>query len=259
MITHEEKPKQEIFVVLGSSHSSRLEAVWQIIDFLHFNGEKTAVCVHESEIDFPESKTKERAIEKGMIVTTWSIDEKSATLTKTPDATEEERVTIFVGHGKHYLVDTIEALSKWLPDSPFELQRIITWVDGDKYANTENAKSWYECCFNFSDLVILDEFKDLPLSWLKEIKDHFKTESMPCIVENTKKGRLQNLHTIVDNLLLRVSQVFEQSNEIQVEYEIEGDEEDDELADEEDLNKPIMDPYFERVIDGKRAKPVPKF
>lgn len=246
----------DLFVVLGASHPQRIEVVFQMIEYLQFNGEQVTLCLHEEEKDLPDSPTKTRLIQKGLHITQWQIDPQSATFTTTP-ATEDGNTVIMLGHGSRYLVDTLEALMFWLPNSGFSLQRITTWVDCQRYADSADTKHWYECCFHFSDLIILDEFKDLPLSWLKEFRDEFKTKCYPCIIENTKKGRLHDLYLVMDNQVRRISQVFENTDDLYFDEEDEI-EDDAVLEDEEILNSSATDPFFERSIDGRRSKPVPE-
>jgi hypothetical protein len=257
MTTDSSSADTELFVVLGSTHPQRLEAIWQMVEYLQSNNEKVTLCLNEEETDLGDSQTKQRVMEKGLHLTYWQVDPEKSEFTTPPTAFEQANIVILLGHGSKYLVDTLEALSKWLDGSAFELQRITTWVDSQKLTDSITAKKWYECCFHFSDLLILDEFKNLPLPWLKEFRENFNTKSYPCIIENTKKGRLHDLYLIMDNQVRRISQVFEESDDLYFDVETEVEEEDEELEDEDILNQKSVDPYFERSPDGRRSKPVP--
>ena len=247
----------DLFVVLGSAHPQRLEILWQMVEYLQFHGETVTLCVHEKEKDLPDSPAKTRLLQKGLEITHWQIDPENAQFTTPPSVAREQDTLILLGHGTRYLADTLETLSAWLPGSGYALQRIMTWVDGQRYADSADAKRWYECCFHFSDLVIVDEFKNLPLSWLKEFRNEFSTKCYPCIIENTKKGRLHDLYLVMDNQVRRISQVFEESDDLYFDEEDEI-EEDEVLEEKESLNQSATDPFFERSIDGRRSKPVPE-
>ena len=188
--------KSDLFIILGSAHEQRFETVWQMAEYLIYHGETVEVCHHEDEA-LPESPALTRLMAKALSLSQWSLKEESCNFKHAPIA-KPGVTTLFVGHGVHYLVDTIETLTQWLPQSPFDLQRITTWVDCQRVSESMTARKWYECCFHFSDLVILDEFKNLPLSWLHEYKEFFKKECYPCIIENTKKGRLHDMFLVMD-------------------------------------------------------------
>lgn len=241
----------ELFVILGASHPQRFEVLWQIIDYLHYNGEKVTLFTHKDESDLPDSKAKDRVLKKGLQVEQWELDSESTGFKHPPAVSEKGRITILLGHGSLYLVDTLEVLSQWLPLSDMTLQRVMTWVDAERLSKNPDVKKWYECSFHFSDLVILDEFKNLPLAWLKEFRDYFKSQSYPCIVENTKKGRLNDLYVTMDNQTRRISQVFEVSDEFYSQMELK-----EELKDGVLIKLPI-EPFFERSPEGRRSQLVP--
>ena len=246
----------DLFIILGTANPQRFEVVWQMVDYLIFHGEKVEVCHHLDETP-PESPALNRLTSKGdsFKLTNWHLKEDSCDFAQ-PPVPKDNVTTLFIGHGRDFLVDTIETLTYWLPRSGFNLQRITTWVDCQQVSATLNAKKWYECCFHFSDLVILDEFKELPLSWLKEFKEFFKKECYPCIIENTRKGRLHDMFLVMDNQIRRIAQVFEKPDDL---YDDFGDDEDEEDEEESavDLSSPENEPYFERLNDGRRSKLVP--
>lgn len=256
MTTEPPSAVAELFVVLGSTHPQRFEAVWQMVEYLQMNNEKVTLCLHEEEPDLPDSPAMLRVMEKGLQLTHWQVDSEKSEFTSPPTAAEQSNTVILLGHGSKYLVDTLEALSKWIHGSGFELQRIMTWVDSQKLTDSTIVKKWYECSFHFSDLLILDEFKNLPLSWLKDFRVNVSAKSYPCIIENTKKGRLHDLYLIMDNHVRRISQVFEDSDDLYFDV-VDETEEEEELVDEEILNQGSVDPFFERSVDGRRSKPVP--
>lgn len=256
MNTNDSSVTSDLFIVLGTANPQRFEVVWQMVDYLLFNGEKVEVCHHQDE-EIPESPALSRLRSKDEFsLAQWSLREDSCDFAAAPFP-KEDVTTILVGHGKDHLVDTLETLVYWLPNSNFNLQRITTWVDCQLIENSLNAKKWYECCFHFSDLVILDEFKALPLSWLKEFKEYFKKECYPCIIENTRKGRLRDMFLIMDNQIRRIAQVFEKPDDLYQNFADDDDEEEMEDEASVDSASPENEPYFERLIDGRRSKLVP--
>ncbi len=247
--------KSDIFLIFGSASPQRFEILWQMAEYLIFGGESVEVCLHSEESP-PESAALERLQDKaGFSMSQWNLEADSCDFDSAP-IQKPNVTTLFLSHGTHYLVDTFETLSHWLPDSGFELQRVTTWVDCKQVHTDANAKKWYECCFHFSDLVILDEFKTLPDSWFKEYKDFFKKECYPCIVENTRKGRLHNMFVLMDNQLRRIAQVFEKT----VDFYAILDEDEEEMEENEPTTttSPKYEPYFERLVDGRRSKVVPE-
>jgi hypothetical protein len=258
MTEHAQENGSDLFVVLGSASPQRFEVLWQMADYLLFHGESVEVWHHEEEIP-PESPALSRLLEKELKLRTWSLREDACRFDQAPQPTPGV-TAIFLSHGVRFLVDTLETLALWMPDSGFQLQRITTWVDCKRVNDSSTARKWYECCFHFSDLVILDEFKDLPVSWLKEYKDFFKKECYPCIIDNTRKGRLHDLFMIMDNPVMRIAQVFEKPDDlpfVEIEMSSEEDDDEEEASDGIDATDPAREPYFERMIDGKRSKVVP--
>jgi len=245
----------DLFIILGSANPQRFEIVWQMAEYLIYHGETVEVCHHADDTP-PESPALQRLLAKSFTLSQWSLKEATCNFHQAP-LPKPGVTTLFVGHGSRQLVDTIETISFWLPDSGFNLQRVSTWVDCTRVAESPAAKKWYECCFHFTDLVILDEFKNLPLSWLQEYKDFFKKECFPCILENTKKGRLHDMFLVMDNQIRRIAQVFEKPDD---QYEVFPDDDDeDDMEDDEDVENtsPENEPYFERLVDGRRSKLVP--
>ena len=244
----------DLFVVLGVANDQRFEIVFQMASYLIFHGESVELWHHESEA-LPDCPALAQLLNKGMQTSTWSLETESCAFAKAPIA-RPGVTALFLAHGTLHLVDTLETLAYWVPCSGFALQRITTWVDCYKVSQCSRTRKWYECCFHFSDLVILDEFKSLPVSWLKEYKAFFKRESYPCIIENTRKGRLHDMLLVMDNQVRRIAQVFEKPDELV--FALNDEEEDDDEEDElPDLSQPQNEPYFERLIDGRRSKLVP--
>lgn len=249
----EQEKQSDLFIVLGGASPQRYEVVFQMVAYLLFNGETVDLWHHKDEPP-PESPSLTPLLTKGLTLHPWSLEQDSCAFAQPPTA-RPGVTTLFLAHGSLHLVDTLETLAYWLPNSGFSLQRITTWVDCLKVSQSTRARKWYECCFHFSDLVILDEFKTLPVSWLKEYKDFFKRECYPCIIDNTRKGRLHDFPLIMDNQVRRIAQLFESPEAAMLRMD---EDEDDEEEDSIDLTLPENEPYFERLIDGRRSKLVPE-
>ncbi|MCG8528370.1 MAG: hypothetical protein MI748_18465 [Opitutales bacterium] len=245
--------KLEFFVLLGMRSPERLDALCQLIEYWHFHGEKVLLWHHENEPLPEDHEAFSRLKKKGLEQIAWDWNEDATDFAQ-PDVTfSGADVVLFLDYGGKQLIDTLEILSKWLPQSPLDLERIITWVHCQNVSENFLIKRWYETCFHFSDAVILDAFKDLPATWLKEYQQHFKTQCYPCIVENTKKGRLKNLQNIVDDQVRRISQAFE-FEQIDMNWDFEIETEDGEEDDDDFDDLPPKEAFFERNPDGKRSK-----
>jgi hypothetical protein len=245
---------KELYVMLGINHPQRINVLCQMLEYLVFNGIAPSVLVCK-DLDIDKGNPViDRIISKGVDFLPWSLNTDSGGFSI--DGTPGE-VSILLAPGDTSVIDVMEVLSKQVTAGIWELQRVITWVHSEYYANDSDSKRWYEACFHFSDLVILDCFKNMEQSALGSIKAHFHDESLPCILVNTKKDRLQELGLVMDNQARRITQVFDRSAESSIDYEVEieeGDEEDDIDAALPETN---IDPYFERNHDGRRSKPLP--
>jgi hypothetical protein len=249
-------PVSRLYLVLGSRSSQKDRVVLQLAEYLLQENEHVVVC-YEDGHGMEESEDLARCLGRGMKMETWTLQTADGVFDKAPPADSEPGVLLWLGPGNRRLVDAIEAVSNWLPESGRALERVITWVDAGLYQKSRHAQHWYQCCFHFSDLVILDEFKDLPASWLKEFKDFFHRECYPCIIENTRKGRVQHLNIALDNQALRISQVFEPEEDEYDGFEVVDEDKDSAGEDSEFPEENPTERYFERSLDGRHSNPVP--
>jgi hypothetical protein len=254
--THHEPVR--LYLVLGCLSPQRDHVLLQLVEYLQHEGDSVTLC-HENAHPVTMGEDLERCMGKGLKLDNWSLSPAGASFQKAPPVPCNTDVLLWSGPGTTRLADAIEAVATWLPESGCTLERVITWVDAARYHRQRQAQHWYHCCFHFSDLVLMDEFRELPASWLKEFRDYFHQECLPCIIENTRKGRVQHPNLVLDNQILRISQVFEpdESGLEGIEVVVEEDDEEEEPGDAEDWESIPKERYFERSLDGKHSNPVP--
>jgi hypothetical protein len=252
MSAMEEENEVPFYAVLGSSHPQRDSVILQLAEYLLEEVDQVWISAEDAAIEAHAQWSRLEA--KGLRLSLWSLDPGKAFFTAPPSTSGGKVAVLWVGPGAKRLVDAIEALSLWLPGSGHALQRVITWVDAMCYESGKHAQNWYQCCFQFSDLVLLDEFRELPASWMKDFRLRMHRACYPFIIENTRKGMIHDPFLLLDSQVRRISQVFEIEALLpDIEWEEVGSESDDE---DEEEDGPYVETYFERLVDGKRSNPV---
>ena len=77
-------------------------------------------------------------------------------------------------------MDQVEALSKWLPLTPFDLGRIITVVNCTLLSKNAPLMRWYDACIHFSDVVLLNRREEPGNKWVSEYVARLEKDSLPC-------------------------------------------------------------------------------
>jgi hypothetical protein len=151
-------------------------------------------------------------------------------------------------------VDQIEALKPWLQAQGRELARIFCCVDCQLAEKQPVLMQWFEACIRFADVVFLTNRAGVANKWLSDFIQHFKSQFFPCLFIQVKKGDLPNPALVLDPTPRRLTQYFEEAEDFGDLVIETDDEEEDE---EEDETLPQPEPYFERLLNGHRAKEVP--
>lgn len=151
-------------------------------------------------------------------------------------------------------IDQVEALKPWLQAQGRELARIFCCVDCQLAEKQPVLMQWFEACIRFADVVFLANRTGVANKWLSDFIQHFKSQFFPCLFVQVKKGDLPNPALVLDPTPRRLTQYFEEAEDFGDLVIETDDEEDDE---EEDDTLPQPEPYFERLLNGHRAKEVP--
>lgn len=224
------------YILLGSAHEDRWKTVSQLVRYLVYNDESITLCIENSEI-LPHTPELNQARGKGMNIDRWALKPDDIVFETEPASPSSSELLFLVSNADENPVALMEALSSWLPHKGIRVERVITWVDCERCSQSSKNQKWYEACIHFSDFVLLDRFKNLDPAWPAQFVEHFENEHYPCIIERTKKGRVRDESLLLDNQVRRITQIFD-------------------VADN-DYEEPIIDPFFERLPDGRRSKIVP--
>ncbi len=153
------------------------------------------------------------------------------------------------------VVDQIEALKPWLAGQGAELARILCVVDCSLAGRTPALRRWFDACIHFSDVVFLARREGVANKWLSDFIGHYEHLFYPCHFFHLKKSGVENPALVLDPTPRRVSQYFDETDELpEMEIEAGGEEDDDE---EEAGDTPPEDPYLARMRSGRREKEVP--
>lgn len=170
------------------------------------------------------------------------------------------RAVFILFDGLGDLADQMEALATWLPESPFEMGRVITLVDCSLAREREDILPWYDASVHFSDIVLLNHREAIPNRWVADFQDRYRKSRLPVLFDLVKKGRVRNPAEVLFPEARRVSQIFEREDDpfASLEVIIEEEAEDVSEEDEEEALLPIEeDPYLRRHPDGRRQQPLP--
>jgi hypothetical protein len=161
------------------------------------------------------------------------------------DQLNPHQQNIILSPGRENPVDQVEALMPLLEASGCRLSRIITIIHCDLLEAHKHMQSWYDACIHFSDACLINRGLETSNQFVKDLTDRFRANHIPCVIEQTKKGRVSNPSLILEPQVRRISHFFD-LNDDWIEDE---DEEDDE--------GPKEDPYIEKMVNGNRGKWLP--
>lgn len=152
------------------------------------------------------------------------------------------------------IVTQIESLKPWLLRHGAELARVFTVVDCQFAEKNPALLPWFDACIHFSDVVFLTKREGVENKWLSGFIRRYEDQFYPCHFIQVKKGGIPNPALVLEPEPRRVSQYFDEHEEIPDDLVIETDDEE-EADDDEDATPP--EPYFERNRSGRRVKELP--
>ncbi len=240
--------KTKVYFILGTPGSGRREIVRELLEFGLEPGEPALVLLAESEAPAAgEDKLVARAgIEVRRLK--WTPAELPAV-----ELPEKGAVFLFADSGADPITQ-IESLKPWLELHGAELARIFTVVDCQFAEKHPALRHWYQACIHFSDVVFLTKREGVANKWVSDFLKHYQDECFPCLFIQMKKTGLANPALVMTPEPRRVSQYFDEAEDLSG-VEIETDDEEDEEDPDGDL--PALEPYFERHRNNRRVKELP--
>lgn len=258
-----------VYILLGAAGSGRREVLADLIDGGLDETARAFVLLSSTE-----NASEHDAALKNAGRWTWREGAIDATL---PAGTSH---VFFVTDGRQNPVDQLEALTKWIPAVQAEIGRVITVVNCRLAEQHPPLMAWYEACIHFSDAALLNRREGVANKWMSDFQLRFKELCYPCLFEIVKAGRVKNPLVVLDPQARRMSHVFDYDEwagidlegvEFGTEGEDEPEEDDDsprtptgkkksnsnESPDDDDDWMPQVDPYFETLPNGRRAKEIP--
>ncbi len=176
--------------------------------------------------------------------------------TDLPDLPVAPGATVFfLAESRGDPVTQIEALKPWLARHHAELARILCVVDCQLAERKPELALWFDACIHFADVVLLTKRDGVANKWLSAFIRRYEDQFFPCLFLHLKKTGLPNPALVLEPQPRRVSQYFDEQDELP-DIAIETEEEADEDG-EDDGESIAPEPYFERNRSGRRVKEVP--
>ena len=237
-----------VYFILGTPGSGRRGIVLDLVENGLTADDRALVLVAASEAtDAAEAKLAERA---NVTVRRW----KPNADTLLPDEQLGTATHVFLlADSQADAVTQIESLKLWLVNHHVELARVFTFVNCQFAEKHPITAAWFDACIHFSDAVFLTRREGVENKWLSTFVRRYEDQFFPCYFFHVKKGGLPNPALVLEPQPRRVSQYFDEQEEIPDDLVIETD--DEEPEDEDDT--PPTEPYFERNRSGRRVKEIP--
>lgn len=236
--------KPSVYLILGSAGSGRRKILADLIETGLGDDSRACVFLPASEAPlsgpvFPGARRWE-----------WHDSSIHAPLA------DASGPFFFVTDGASNPIDQIEAFKAWLDAQGAELARVLCVVDCRLAEQHSALFGWFEACIHFSDVALLNHREGVANKWLSDFIQGFKSEFFPCHFIQVKKGGLPNPALVLDPTPRRLTQYFDEVEELP-NIEIETDDEEDDEEEGEDDGLPQPEPYFVRNRSGRRAKELP--
>jgi len=186
------------------------------------------------------------------------LDVVDGVLPDWPDAVNQ---AFLVADGRGNPVDQVEALKPWLETHGAELARILCVVNCQLAASTPALLPWFDACVHFSDVVLLNRREGVENRWISDFQKRYADRFYPCLFEFVKRGQVANPLVVLEPQARRISQYFDESEELVVEgliIETDTPDSDDEDANEDGAaGSPAEDFYLARRAGGRRLHEIP--
>lgn len=243
----------DIFLVLGLPGSGRMDCVHDILDGYYPKDQKISVLIDES--DHWELKPQDN-----LELIQYRLDGGKLLF---PSGIPQSNKIFILNPSTGYIVDFLETVQHWCRNKKLLVSRVITMAHMQKIIANEKIARWYHVLIHFSDVVFLNHRNDIKDKEIRAFTEKYnKKESLPCLFDFVKKGRIKNPALAVEGSPRRISQAFDEE-----EYHFEfgdvliTDENDQIIEDETEITSEFQnapEPYFERLPGGRRKIDVPK-
>ncbi|AHF89737.1 hypothetical protein OPIT5_05340 [Opitutaceae bacterium TAV5] len=271
----ESSGKPLLYIILGAAGSGRREVIADLVaDGL--GEEDNAVLL------LPEGEAAAGEALADVTTAHWQLEAGTIDAQVPAGATH----VFFLTDGRGNPVDQLEALVPWSRAAGLEVARVITVVNCQLAEHHTELLAWYDACIHFSDVTLLHRREGVANKWMSDFQARYRDRYYPCLFELVKGSRVRNPALVLESEARRMSHAFDADEWAGI--SLEGvefgteDEEDDEgdrlapsgksgkkakraakkkeAADKEDddgMDLPEIDPYFERRAGGQRIRVIP--
>ena len=248
-------PPPRVYFILGTPGAGRRTIVRGLIEGGLDAGEPALGFLAESETPDPADAALAALLPDGVQRWRWTPPVPPALPVLPGLPLPASAVAFFLADARASPIDQLEALLPWLEVHQARLARIFTVVDCAFAEKTPPLRPWFEACIHFSDAVFLTNRTGVANKWLSDFIQHFKAESYPCHFIQIKKGKVPNPALMLDPTPRRISQYFDEREQLP-EVVVDAEDADDDAEAAAELAPP-PEPYFERMRSGRRVKELP--
>ena len=238
-----------LFVILGTPDSGRRAGLLDLIENDPTDVGSNVVLMSRAD-GVTEAARSLDASHAGQLVP-WSWDDGVIQCNALSAGAGSARDRIFlITEPLRNPVDQLEAIVGFAERMQFRIGRIFTWIDCRRaVAHTKELEKWLDACVHFSDCVMLSRRDGIPGKQIQEIEDRYKKQHLPCLFFPVKKKGFDNPALILEPVARRASLAFDMADPMF--------EDDPDIEEEPDLVGEV-DPYFARMVSGRREKVVPE-
>jgi hypothetical protein len=246
-----------VYFILGTPGSGRREIVRDLIDNGLEAGEPVRLLLAEGEPADPvDAKLTARSATQ---VRRWKYVPPAPSAPPAPPELPDmdlagARQVFFLADAQADPISQLEALKPWLARHGAQLARIFCVVDCQFAEKQAPLRTWFEACIHFSDVVFLTRREGVANKWISDFLRHYQNECVPAHFLHFKKDGIANPALVLDPSPRRVSQYFDEAEDLS-NLVIETDDEEDGGEGADGLPEP--EPYFERQRSGRRVKELP--
>lgn len=256
--------KPLLYIILGAAGSGRREVMADLLEGGLGEEARPAVLLHANE----------RSGEGGDVAE-WKMVNEGTIEAKVPEGTTH---VFFLTDGRGNPVDQLEALKPWAAAAGLEVARVITVVNCQLAERHPELLAWYDACIHFSDIVLLGHREGVANKWMSDFQARYRSRFYPCLFEMIKQGKVRNPGLILEPEARRMSHVFDEDEWAGISLEgvefggsgLDGEDDGDAFEDDDSkergkgdsddddgMDLPEVDPYFERQNGGRRVKQIP--
>ena len=234
--------KPLVYLVFGIPNSGRREVIFDLIEggipeneqIIYFRPQDEAACAYDEQIEALDNVS----------VVGWNLKDCKVTHGKISAAPKK---IIFLAPGLSDPSNCAEGLKTWCDHNKCQIARLVTVTHCHFLSENPRAKTWFDACIHFSDVVLLNRREQAGNKWVRDFETAYKKACNPARFVKVKKGRVSNPVEILDPTARRTSLYFDELLPI----------EDDDFEDDQQPDDIKIDTYIERLESGHRVKQIP--